>query len=173
MPSKYSANGSREDDVVLLLRDIQATLLKLTRRVDQLSAQMNLLQQSVAGHAVDLTDDAETPLSDEKLFQMLEAAQVSADPYAVLDLRRVLVERLEDEEQEKLDRDLARWFTEHFHKALRSGHAAVVAGALERAVEEFGPLPEMQLLADALPMILRSVGLYEESRQDPPTDIED
>lgn len=173
MPSKYSANGSREDDAILLLREIQATLLKLTRRVDQLSAQVNALQHSVTGHVVVAAEDAETPLSDEKLLQMLEAAQASADPYAVLDLRRVLIERLDSEEQGKLDRDLARWFTEHFHKALRSGHAAVVAGALERAVEEFGPLPEMQLLADALPMILRSVGLYEESRQEPSADLED
>ena len=173
MPTHYSANGSHDDEVVAMLRDIHSVVVRLNRRVDQMATQLNLLQQSVTGKTLPPIDDVETPLSDEKLLQLLEAAQLSADPYAVLDLRRVLLERLDGEGRADLDRELAHWFTEHFHKALRSGHAAIVAGALERAVEELGPVPEMQLLAEALPLILRSVGLYEESRQEPISDVEE
>jgi predicted component of type VI protein secretion system len=116
--------------------------------------------------------DLET-LSAEELQLRLGRARQENEAYDVLDIRRVLVERLSDDERSELDRGLARWFTAHFHEALRAGRAAEVAGALERAVQDIGDIPEMTLLAESLPTVLRSVGLYLDAREDDAPDESD
>jgi hypothetical protein len=68
----------------------------------------------------------------------------------------------------ELDRELAVWFSKYFQSALRSGQALVIAGAMERAVTELTPLPEIEPLAEALPLVRRTIGVWEENlrRQD-------
>lgn len=102
-------------------------------------------------------DFSNLPTTD--LLDQLREAKKMGDADEVLDLRDMLLPRLDDAKKDKMDRELADWFTKHFQTALRSGKAMLIAPVLGRAVETFGGRPEIKHLADALPMVRQSVGL--------------
>lgn len=163
-------NGSAGDELFPLVCQIRDSLVRIEHRLAAVEHKISRLM------SVSPSADETTPLCDadstKELVQKLGHARAQGDPYAVLDIRQNLLDRITEEARLEMDRELAGWFTLHFHQALRSGHAAIVAGAMERAVEQLGTLPEMRMLADSLPTILRSVGLYQESRQEDPDDLD-
>ena len=166
MASYPGINGSDGEDLISIARDVRQLLLRMNERLEAISRQISAIStaQLSSAQPADQYLGENTP---ETLRARLAEARAASDPFTVLDLRRALAEKLDEADREELDRDLAQWFTHHFHQSLRSGHAVVVAGAIERAVEELGSVPEMRMLADSLPLILRSVGLYQESRDEP------
>lgn len=153
------SNG--HDDSLSLLRDIRDSLRQINRRLDQ-------VVDSFVRRLPNRTESVPGlhELTDEGLKQRMVEARSTRDAYAVLEIRRVLVDRLDPALKATLDRELAEWFTDHFQYALRNGQAASVVGALERAVEEIGEIPEMAHLAESLPMVLRSVGLMPSAEDD-------
>lgn len=162
-PINHKSPGPKfEAQVLALLREIADKLDALRAAVASQDRQRRRRE------AADLE-----ALSSEELRVRLGRARRENEAHEVLDVRRVLVARLSDAERAELDRGLARWFTSHFHEALRAGRAADVAGALERAVEDIGDIPEMTLLAESLPTVLRSVGLYLDAREDDAADETD
>lgn len=98
-------------------------------------------------------------LSTTDLLEQMREAKRLGDADEVLDLREQLSPRLDEARRDRMDRELAEWFTKQFQTALRSGKAALIAPAMGRAVEMFGDRPEMKHLSEALPTIRQSVGL--------------
>lgn len=145
-----------------LLVEIRDLLVRMNGHLERLVNQTGGVPGPTAHRAA--TDWESMPT--EQLVREFESEKTQGRFYETLDLRRELIARLSEEDRRQLDRELAGWLTEHFHRSLRSGHAAVVAGAMERAVREIGDIPEMRPLADSLPVILRSVGLYEQMKQE-------
>lgn len=153
--------------------ELLTVLREISTKLDALRAQVAAISTSRPAAAIDPTRDLDE-LETVDLRERLEEARRQKQAYDVLDVRLVLATRLRDAERFLLDQELAIWFTRHFQDALRAGQAAIVAGAIERAVNEIGDIPEMQLLAEALPTVLRSVGLYldakaEDVERDEPT----
>lgn len=102
-------------------------------------------------------------MSPAELRAGIEKSLALGDPYAVLNHRLPLAGQLSPPELTELDRELASWFSQYFQTALRSGQALVIAGAMERAVTELTPLPEIEPLAEALPLVRRTIGVWEEN----------
>jgi hypothetical protein len=126
------------------------------------------------GGAAGRTDDPRTPVfssgampssnaltggeSPETLRRRLDSAQKTDDAPAVLGIRMTLVNLVEFEEQEALDRDVAGWFTGYFMRILKTGRAAESVDLLEGVVRELEPFADVTHLRAALPMVRTSAG---------------
>lgn len=160
-----------ERQVLALLREISTKLDSIRLQLAGLADPRRRKDASpLAGGASSskVSEDWES-LPTETLESRLRDAREEGEYHDVLDIRRILVDRVDHEDRARLDRELAVWFTRDFHRALRSGNAMGVAGALERAVEELGDIPEMSLLAESLPTVLRGVGLYLDAKAADPS----
>jgi hypothetical protein len=150
---------SSADDAVLLLREIRDELASLRQQVADLTravAEMGRRDPRAPSTSI-------SEMTEDDLRKAIAASVTAGDPYGVLDHRRPLADRLSSAERTELDRELAGWFSQFFQQSLRSGQALVIAGAMERAVAELTPLPELEPLAEALPLVRRTIGVWEEN----------
>jgi hypothetical protein len=167
MSDSTSGPDSTDESMISILREIRDEVARLGKRVDQLTHAVGRFEQRSPA-----IPTAPTPvtgeMTEEALRLRIREAMNANDPYGVLDHRQPLALLLSADELTNLDRELATWFGRYFQWALRSGQALVIAGAMERAVAELTPLPEIEPLADALPLVRRTIGVWEENlrRQD-------
>lgn len=155
------------ESLIAILKEIRDEVARLSRRVDQLARAVGRMEQHSRVHpSAPTTVTGE--MTEEALRLRIREAIDANDPYGVLDHRQPLALLLSSEDLTHLDRELATWFGRYFQTALRSGQALVIAGAMERAVTELTPLPEIEPLAEALPLVRRTIGVWEENlrRQD-------
>lgn len=156
-----------DESIVCLLREIRDEIALVSRRVDQLARAVGRIEQR--SRATPSTPAPGTvEMTEEALRNRIREAIDANDPYGVLDHRLPLTLLLSTEDLTSLDRELANWFGRYFQSALRSGQALVIAGAMERAVTELTPMPEIEPLAEALPLVRRTISVWEENlrRQD-------
>lgn len=154
LAARLKQAGERESSAIeKIRREIAEEVHPAIARIDSALSTLASAQQRSARPA-DLSN-----LSTTDLLEQLREAKRLGDPDEVLDIREMLIPRMDDARRERTDAELADWFTRHFQTALRSGRAALIAPALGRAVEVLGKLPQMKHLAEALPTVRQSVGL--------------
>lgn len=159
-------NPTPDPDLSISNSELLKWLKEISAKLDSIGVQLARLTGQTTAVRSKPSKEVLQATSTLELESMLSRARTAREYETILDIRGVLRTRLEESARDRLDKELASWFTRNFLLALRCGQAVAVAGSFERAVLELGPSPEMSLLADALPTVQQSVGLYLESRSD-------